>query len=168
MVRDADTKARLGAWYREGWSAYRGHQEKGLESLPAEQAERARRTLDAGSHLAEHFAETPAVLVFCFDPSGLAVTDAALDRVSVVGGGSIYPAVQNTLLACRAEGLGCTLTTLLCTREPEVKALLGIPEGWGTAGFVPIGYPVGRGHGPLRRRGVEDVAFADRWGQGLD
>ena len=163
VVRDAETKARLGEMYAEGWTAYRARQERHLAGQPAERAERVRRMLDAGSHLAEHFAQTPAVLVFCFEPGELAITDAALDRPSVVGGGSIYPAVQNVLLACRAEGLGCVLTTLLCAREPEVKPLLGIPDGWGTAAFVPIGYAVGRGHGPLRRRPVEELVFADRW-----
>jgi nitroreductase len=83
--------------------------------------------------------------------------------VSVVGGASIYPAVENALLACRAEGLGCVLTTLLCEVESEVRALLAIPEPWATAAAVPIGYPVGGGHGPISRRPVANLAFADRW-----
>ena len=57
----------------------------------------------------------------------LYMSDKNLDRISMVGGGSVYPAVQNTMLACVAEGLGCTLTTLHCIREPEVKAALDIP-----------------------------------------
>ena len=63
----------------------------------------------------------------------MTITDAGLDRPSVVGGGSVYPAVQNLLLACRNEGLGCVLTTLLCVEEEKVKALLDIPEDWYTA-----------------------------------
>ena len=78
-------------------------------------------------------------------------------------GGSVYPAVQNALLACRAEGLGCTLTTLLCFREKEVKEILGIPENWGTCAYVPIGYPASKGHGPISRRPVAKMAFLDRW-----
>jgi nitroreductase len=93
----------------------------------------------------------------------MAITDADLARVSVVGGASVYPAVQNALLACRAEGLGCVLTTLLCRREDEVRKLLEIPEPWGTAAAIPIGYPVGRGHGPITRRPPEELAYADRW-----
>jgi nitroreductase len=111
--------------------------------------------------------EVPAVLVFCFDPRGVHITDAQLGRPSVVGGASIYPAVQNALLACRAEGLGCVLTTLLCAAEPEIRQLLEIPQPWATAAFVPIGYPVGQGHGPLSRRGIADMTFGDRWGQAL-
>ena len=84
--------------------------------------------------------------------------------MSVVGGGSIYPAVENLLLACRAEGLGCVLTTLLCMNEPAVRELLAIPQPWGTAAAVPIGYPLLRGHGPISRRPVEEMVFADSWG----
>ena len=106
------------------------------------------RTLAAGDYLAEHLAEAPAILLFIADPAMMAITDKNLDRISMVGGGSVYTAVQNAMLACVAEGLGCTLTTLHCIREPEVKAALGIPESWATLAMVPIGYPVGAGHGP--------------------
>jgi nitroreductase len=75
--------------------------------------------------------------------------------------------VQNLLLACRAEGLGCVLTTLLCAHEPEVRELLQIPEPWATAAFLPIGYPVGQGHGPLSRRPIESLLFLDRFGSPL-
>jgi nitroreductase len=118
----------------------------------------------AGNYLADHFAELPVLLVFCFNPKNMAITDLKLDRVSVVGGASIYPAVQNALLACRAEGLGCVLTTLLCQSEGEVREILAIPQPWGTAAAVPIGYPVLRGHGPLSRRSVDKLAFEDTWG----
>jgi len=79
----------------------------------------------------------------------------------MVGGGSVYPAVQNAMLACVAEGLGCTLTTLHCLREPEVKALLDIPDSWATVAMVPIGYPVGKGHGPITRKGPDQMAVLD-------
>ena len=59
--------------------------------------------------------------MFCADPRRMAITDSGLDRISMVGGGSVYPAVQNLLLACRNEGLGCVLTTLLCMEEEKVK-----------------------------------------------
>jgi nitroreductase len=108
------------------------------------------------------------ILVFCADPAQMAVTDSGLDRVSLVGGGTVYPAVQNAMLACVAEGLGCTLTTLHCYREDEVKAALSIPDGWATAALVPIGYPVGRGHGPITRQGPDSLAYGDAFGQPLD
>jgi nitroreductase len=93
----------------------------------------------------------------------MAITDAKQNRPSVVGGGSVYPAVENLLLACRAEGLGCVLTTLLCQCEADVRALLKIPDPWYTAAAIPIGYPVGRGHGPINRRPVEQLVYLNEW-----
>lgn len=163
-VRDPEKKRRLGELYAEHWRAYAAHYRGLVEKAPEDVKAKAEKTLAAGDHLAEHFGETPVVLVFCFDPRNMAITDAKLDRPSVVGGGSIYPAVENALLACRAEGLGCVLTTLLCQSEAEVRELLGIPAEWGTAAVVPIGYPVLGGHGPISRRPVEKLAFVDTWG----
>ena len=167
VVRDAEKKAQLGSIYAARWSAYtRVHREM-LADAPDDVREKNERMIRAGDYLAEHFGETPAVLIQCFNPRIMAITDARLDRVSVVGGASIYPAVQNLLLACRAEGLGCVLTTLLCEAEPEVRALLGIPEPWCTAAAIPIGYPVLGGHGPISRRPVRKMVFADVWGAPL-
>jgi nitroreductase len=167
VVRERARLEALGALYAERWAAYASQHRKLLRGASAEAVARTEKMLAAGDFLAAHFAETPAVVVFCFDPTRMAITDAKLPRVSVVGGASVYPAVQNFLLACRAEGLGCVLTTLLCEVEPAVRALLEIPEPWGTACAVPIGWPRGRGHGPLSRRPVEKLAFADRFGTPL-
>jgi nitroreductase len=164
VVRERGLKERLGALYDARWRAYSAGHRKLLESAPADAREKTARMLAAGDHLAAHFAETPLVAIFCFNPENMAITDAQQPRVSVVGGASIYTAVENFLLACRAEGLGCVLTTLLCEVEPEVRALLAIPQPWATAAAVPVGWPVGVGHGPISRRPVEKLAFADRWG----
>ena len=106
------------------------------------------------------------------DPSRMTITDAHLDRVSLVGGGSVYPAVQNVLLACRAEGLGCVLTTLHCRFETEVQAIVGAPSAWVPVAVVPVGWPVGRGHGPITRRPPSEMAFDDSfgraWGEGAE
>ncbi len=86
--------------------------------MPAGQRDGTQRMLRAGDYLAEHMQDAPTLLVFCFNPANMAITDADLGRPSVVGGGSVYPPMQNAMLACRAEGLGCVLTTLLCYRPP--------------------------------------------------
>ena len=164
VVKDPARKQRLGELYKQITLPYTKSYMDQFENASEEERTKAERTIRASNYLSEHFGESPALLVFCFNPEGLEVTDAKLDRLSVVGGGSIYPAVQNLLLACRAEGLGCVLTTLMCMGEPEVRELLGIPQPWGTAAVVPIGYPVLRGHGPISRRRVEELAFADAWG----
>jgi nitroreductase len=163
VVKDPARKQRLGELYKKITVPYIQSYADRLASLPEAERVKAEKMLRSGLYLAEHFGEAPVLCIFCFHPDGLAVTDADLGRLSVVGGGSIYPAVQNLLLACRAEGLGCVLTTLLCKAEPEVRELLAIPQPWGTAAAVPIGYPQLRGHGPISRRSVEEMAFVDSW-----
>lgn len=165
VVTDPARKAGLQEIYRPEWQRYVAGFMKRLEGQPDEVVEPWQRVAAAGDHLADHLHEAPAILVFCANPAAMAITDAGLDRVSIVGGGSVYPAVQNAMLACVAEGLGCTLTTLHCLREDEVKALLDIPDSWGTAALVPIGYPVGRGHGPITRKGPGDMAASDTFDQ---
>ena len=102
--------------------------------------------------------------MFVADPKMMAITDAKLDRISMVGGGSVYTAIQNAMLAARTEGLGCVLTTLHCLAEDEVKAALHIPEGWATLGMVPLGYPIGKGHGPISRQPASVLAYDDVFG----
>ena len=162
MVTDADKKARLGELYAPTWEAYRKHYEN-TQGMTKEAADALIRMLDAGSYMAAHMHDYPLIAVVCFHPRHLAVTDAGQDRVSVVGGGSIYPAVQNFMLACRVEGLGCVLTTLLCEHEQAVKALLSIPDDWYTAAAIPVGYPVGKGYGPVRRLPVEKLFYFNAW-----
>ena len=55
------------------------------------------------------------------------------------------------------------LTTLLCMEEPRVKELLEIPEDWHTAAYVPLGYPVLGGHGPISRRDLQAMVSYDRF-----
>jgi nitroreductase len=80
-------------------------------------------------------------------------------------GGSIYPAMQNFLLAARAQGLGACLTSWASYGgEALLRDAVGVPDDWMLAGHVVVGWPRGR-HGPVRRRPVSDVVFLDRWGE---
>lgn len=167
VVKEAERKRRLGELYAAQWYEYVKRYTNMPSDTPQNVRERTGRTVRAGNYLAEHFHDAPVIAVFCFDPSVLAVTDAKLNRTSIVGGGSVYPAVQNLLLACRAEGLGCVLTTLMCASESEVKEVLSIPPTWGTAAAIPIGYPVLRGHGPITRKPISEMAFLDSWDKPL-
>ena len=164
-VRDPANKKALGELYQPIWADYAGASRRAIAKLEPTRRDSVERTLVAGDYLAAHFGETPLVAIFCFNPRNMAITDAGLDRPSVVGGGSVYPAVQNLLLACRAEGLGCVLTTLLCSKETEVKQLLDMPDEWFTCAAVPIGYPLLRGHGPLSRRPLGKLIYSDRWNE---
>ena len=85
---------------------------------------------------------------------------ACADRIR---GASIYPAVQDIILACHALGLGTVITTNHIRCEAGVKAVLGIPEEVSTFPLMPIGWPLDR-FGPLTRRPLAEVAHVDRWG----
>jgi len=163
-VSDRDKMAAIQKMYHEEWHRYTQGMRAGLDQMPAAQKESTIKMLKAGDYLANHMAETPQLLVFCFNPKMMAITDSDLGRPSIVGGGSVYTAVQNLMLACRTEGLGCVLTTLLCFREPEIRELLAIPDSWYTCAHIPIGYPVLRGHGPVSRRPIDKMVFTDTWG----
>lgn len=164
VVQDASRRQRLQELYAPLWVRFAERYAEGIEKAPPAVREKEKRMLAAADHLAIHLHEAPAILVVCFDPQEMAITDAGQGRPSIVGGASVYTAVENLLLACRAEGLGCTLTTLLCMEEPAVKELLAIPQDWGTAAHIPIGWPRGKGHGPITRRSVEKLAYSETFG----
>jgi nitroreductase len=78
-------------------------------------------------------------------------------------GGSVFPAIQNFVLAARAQGLGACLTSWASyAGEPVLRDAVGVPDDWMIAGHVVVGWPRGH-HGPLRRRPARDVVFLDRW-----
>ena len=143
-VTDADKKKSLEDLYRPHWESYIPGYEARLQNMPEKVRSSSKRALEAGTYLANHMHEVPLIAVFCFNPAIMAITDKDQPRVSVVGGGSVYPAVQNFLLACRNEGLGCVLTTLLCYEEEQVKQLLNMPEDWYTC--APVSYTHLRAH----------------------
>ena len=162
-LTDPAKKQALQDLYKPHWDAYVPGYQARLGTMPEDAKASSVKALDAGNYLAEHMHEAPLIAVFCFNPKLMAITDSDLDRPSVVGGGSVYPAVQNFLLACRNEGLGCVITTLLCYEEAAVKELLGMPEDWYTCAHIPVGYPILGGHGSIRRRGVEQMVRYNQW-----
>ncbi|MGD1169960.1 nitroreductase family protein [Mycobacterium seoulense] len=83
-------------------------------------------------------------------------------------GGSIFPAMQNFLLAARAQGLGACLTSWASYGgERLLREAIGVPDDWLIAGHVVVGWPKGR-HGPLRRRPLAQFVNLDRWGEPAD
>jgi nitroreductase len=164
VVRDRTVKQQLQDWYLIPWRAYLRATETGEVQIGGTSAQRMARNAD---HMAEHLGEAPVLLVACAVLSDLTTPDAALDRVGIVGGASIYPAVQNLLLSAREIGLGAALTTLLCAFEPQVKELLAIPQGVATAGMIVLGWPARPLATRLTRRPVEDAVFAERYGEPL-
>jgi nitroreductase len=106
-------------------------------------------------------------LVICVEIDALAIVDSTLDRPSIAGGASIYPFVQNLLLALRAEELGAAMTTLLVPAEEEVKRLLALPDDIALAAHIGVGRRTDPWPVQLARRPVEDFAFLDRYGEPL-
>lgn len=164
VVSSPERKQALAEIYRPEWYSYVEGFKQRVAAMPEDQQPVWERTMVAGNYLADHLQDAPVILMFIADPRNMAITDARLDRISMVGGGSVYTAVQNAMLAARTEGLGCTLTTLHCLREDEVKEALGVPEKWATLAMVPLGYPIGTGHGPITRQPPSALAFDDEFG----
>jgi len=157
-VRDADKRRALRDLYVPLWEQY-------VARAGARPGAPLPKLIAAADHMARNLDSVPVLLVVCAQLGDLMATDRHLDRLSVVGGGSIYPSVQNVLLAARAEGLGTALTTLLCAVEPQVKALLAIPDDALTAAMIPLGYPVHAFPKKLARRPLADICFGDAWGE---
>jgi nitroreductase len=175
VVRDADKRRKLRDLYLDGWYEYLAQVSAGLvpwAPVTDEGAERqaigraaevrAQAAVGAGG-FAEHLDQVPALLVLLADLRALAAVDKGFDRYTMAGGASVYPFAWNLLLAARAEGLGGVITTMPIRREPEVKALLGLPDELIVAAVIALGRPV---HQPqrLRRAPVEQFATVD----GLD
>jgi nitroreductase len=122
---------------------------------PGVTAERYARQHAAVEYLTEHYHEAPVWIVACIEDKA---------KPNRWAGASIYPAVQNMLLATRALGLGSTLTTRHLLYEEEAERALGLPEGVHSYAILPIGYPMGN-FGPVGRGALEDIVYLDKWGE---
>jgi nitroreductase len=145
VVRDASLRRRVAQVYAQA-------------AAPALEAMRQRAEQDATAgplyrssvHLAEHMSDAPVLVIPCA-PGVRGRTEA-----------SVFPGVQNLMLAARALGLGTTLTTIHLDREAELKAVLGIPEEVHTFAIVPLGHPLGR-WGEAPRKPISELAYLDGW-----
>jgi nitroreductase len=167
-VEEAGLRARLAELYLPHWRAYMeitGGQRM-LES-PDEFDPARTRMVRRADEYAQNLAEVPLHLVVGVRLDDLAVTDEQLPRQSIVGGASVYPFVQNLLLALRAEELGAAMTTLLVPAEAEVKELLKIPDEIALAAHIGVGRRADPWPEQLARRPVEEFAFAERFGEPL-
>ena len=154
VVRDAAKRKRLGELYRQAW----GELMKVPYYAAASQASPdspAGRMLASARHLSEHLGEAPVLVLAC-----IALDPGATPTLTT--GASIYPAVQNLMLAARALGVGSCLTTIHKYRDAQVKELLGVPADVDTAALVPLGYPLGK-FGRPPRRPVAEVVHWDGW-----
>jgi len=97
----------------------------------------------------------PVLIVAC-------VNTPASGQAGFQTGASIYPSVQNLMLAARALGLGTVLTTLHRRRKARIHEILGIPDHIESAAIIPLGWP-DRAYGPNRRPPLERFVMRDRW-----
>lgn len=161
VVRDKDKKSALQDLYLPLWEPY----VRGIEQGDIKISARNSRMLQAADHFARNLANVPVLIQICARLEDVHPTDIELDRLSIVGGASVYPAVQNILLSARNEGLGSALTTLLCTVEYDVKKLLEIPDDVSTAAMLTLGYPVNKFPSKLNRKPIEDMCWNETFGR---
>lgn len=161
LVRDPALRRGLQELYLRTWRPL--HRARLAAATQADPAGRRQPGTDEGNHYAEHMAELPVHLVVVVERAALQTPFLALNQSTFAAGSSIYPFVQNILLAIRAEGLGTSLTMLLNNEEAEVKRLLGIPAGFELAAHLGVGWPARPHPTRLRRRPVEQFATIDRF-----
>jgi len=152
IITEPAIKRRMQTWAEEGWARYQPRYAENpalMDQLPRTQ----RLSLKGVAHLAHHLAEVPVIVAVC----GLR------GRHSTTGG-SIFPAVQNLLLAARALGLGGSIFNLPLTHAEELLATVGIPENNQIYCLIPLGYPTDK-PGPVRRKPVKQVVFWNCWAQ---
>ena len=160
VVNDAPGKRFFGERY-DYWMRNRFGNLLARRSEPSKEG----RLIDAALHLSEHIHEAP-LLLFCCGTRDWPFVVPPEARVGLAppSYGSIYPCVQNILLAARGLGLGASLTTMHQMFEPELHEFFGIPTGYGVVAVIPIGFPLGR-FGPVSREPAASKTHFNRWGQ---
>lgn len=168
VVRDPERRRAIRDLYLPHWRRYM--EETGgarMLSSPGDFDAARVRMIQRADGYAQKMDEVPVHLLVFVRLDDLAVTDSELPRQSIVGGASIYPFVQNLLLALRGEGLGAALTTLLVPAEAEVKQLLRMPDDVALAAHIGAGHRADPWPKRLARKPVEEFAFAERYGEPL-
>jgi len=151
VIRDAATKRAIGEYYRRAWAETYGK----LPTPPPSSGDQGLGlAYRSAEYLAEHLADSPVLIMVTTKGAGFGTSPT---------GSSIFPAVQNMMLAARALGLGSTITTLHRMFEADVKKLLDIPDDIETMALIPVGHPVGK-FGRPRRQPVDDVVLWEKWG----
>jgi len=154
VVRSPDVKHQLARLNRQAWSLYRRFAKRAARG-DLSQA----RILAAVQWQADHFEDAPVMIVPCLHgrswPTNLGKTAYY---------GSIFPAIQNLLLAARSIGLGAALTTLPLWSRGLARRTLSLPRDITPCAVIPLGWPMGGGYGPTTRRPVEEVTHLDRFG----
>ena len=161
VVKDIDIKKAVQVWYKKALDEIVGPRYASSTPPAGSNAEKYHRQHLAVEYLTEHFHEAPVWIVACIKHNN------PLIPPNRTAGASIYPAVQNMLLAARALGLGASLTTRHLLYEEETEKALDLPAGVHSYAIIPIGYPIGN-FGPVGRGNLRDFVSLDRIGQKWD
>ena len=153
VIRNLDLRKKVSEVSSREWRVYTAVWYPSPEEITADQAKK----LKEGTDYHANMHQAPVHLFVWTDLGSLALTDRNLDRVSFVGGGSIYPFVQNLQLALSSRGVGSRITALAIPAEAEWAELMSVPEGYGLAAVMTIGYPEWRAT-RLSRNPVESFA----------
>jgi nitroreductase len=155
VIKDRAIKQGVQVWYKKAFDEVIGPRYLASAPPPGVTKEKYLRQHAAVEYLTDHFHEAPVWIVACQEDG---------PNPNRMSGASIYPAVQNMLLAARALGLGATLTTRHLLFEKESEKALGLPAGVHSYAILPIGYPMGR-FGPVGRGELKQFVYQDKWGQ---
>ncbi len=158
VVEGREQKAAIGELYGKLYRVFNPIVQRQARNDPA-----ALRTMRPGQWQMEHFDELPVLVIPCYKRN-LKHRPVGRPQISVASFyGSVFPAVQNLLLACRAVGLGASLQTLPIWYIPKARKILGLPRSMNPVCVIPIGWAKGR-YGPTTRRPIGEVIHIDRWG----
>lgn len=157
VVTDAAQKRKLADLNAAAVDAYVQPGGARPDALPHQSAEQRARLLKAVLWQRDHLHEVPALIIACLE---FDAPPSPAQRGG--GGGSIWPQVQNLLLAARALGLGATPTTLGLANREAAREVLALPTNVEAYCLIPVGYPTGR-FGPVTRLPVEQTVRWDRW-----
>jgi nitroreductase len=151
----AEAKRLIGTGARRFWTAKRkadGYDEgTGLDADSPKS--RLARTME---HYVDTYESVPVLILACYV--------RYREHRAVGDGASVFPACQNLLLAARALGYGGVMTGWQAAAEPELRALLGIPDHVELVATITLGRPQGH-HGPVRRRPLPELVFGEQWEQ---
>lgn len=155
IVRDYRQKQRIAALNRRASEEAAREQAEHGEPLPHHDVDKRRRMWAAVLWQSEHMHEAPAIIVAC------AVLDHPGQDPNRYAG-SIWPGIQNLLLAARATGLGAGPTTYALRFREELHDVLALPTDVAAQAIIPVGLPIGN-FGPVTRRPVHEITMFDRW-----
>lgn len=157
VVKDQAVKARFAAEYRRAWNLYRPVQSRSHAD------EQTAKILRSVQWQVDHFEQIPVQIVCCLRgrPRARVLPEPAIAQSSHYG--SVYPSVQNLLLAARAIGLGSALITLPLWSRTRARRILGLPANVDPCCMVTLGWAKGR-YGPKSRKPVGSVVHLDRYG----